>query len=146
MRQFLLTILLIATAVSGQGCMIAAVGLGAAGTIAYVRGDLQAAESEPIYVVYEATLKALKDLELHVTSKSKDALAAEITTYDAQDKKIKIKLKASTDKTTQLSIRIGVFGSETKSRLIYEKIRDNLRERRERRSTESKPNEEKAEE
>ncbi len=146
MRQLFLTILLIGTAFSGQGCMIAAVGLGAAGTIAYVRGDLQAAESEPINVVYEAALKALKDLELHVTSKSKDALVAEITTYDAQDKKIKIKLKASTDKTTQLSIRIGIFGSETKSRLIYKKIRDNLRERRERETTEPKTNEENAEE
>jgi hypothetical protein len=111
--------------------MIAAVGLGAAGTIAYVRGDLQVSEPEPIDVVYDATLKALEALELPVTSQSKDALVAEIITYDAQGKKIRIKLKASTDKTTQLSIRVGVFGSETKSRLIYEKIRDHLREMRE---------------
>lgn len=139
MRKLLLAILLIGTTLSGQGCMIAAVGLGAAGTIAYVRGDLEAAESEPIDVVYEAALKALKDLELHATSKSKDRLAAEITTHDAQDKTIKIKLKASTGKTTQLSIRVGVFGSETKSRLIYEKIRDNLRQMRESGSMELKP-------
>lgn len=111
--------------------MVVAVGLGAAGTIAYVSGDLQAEESEPIDVVYEAALKAVKDLELPVTSQSKDALVAEITTYDAQDKKIRIKLKAKTDKTTELSIRVGVFGSETKSRLIYEKIRDHLRDMRE---------------
>lgn len=66
--------------------MIVAVGLGAAGTIAYVNGDLQAAESEPIDVVYEAALKAVKDLELPVTSHSKGALVAEIITYDAQDR------------------------------------------------------------
>lgn len=146
MRKFLLVILLTGTTFSGQGCMIVAVGVGAAGTIAYVRGDLQAAESEPIDVVYEATLRALRDLELHATRKSKDRLAAEITTHDAQDKDIRIKLKASTDKTTQLSIRVGVFGSETKSRLIYEKIRDNLREMREGAGTESKPDQEKTEE
>ena len=131
MRRLLSTILLIGMALSSQGCMIAAVGLGAAGTIAYVRGDLQAEEYESIDVVYEATLKALEDLELYVASKSKDALVAEITTYDAQDKKIRIKLKASTEATTQLSIRVGVFGSETKSRRIYEKIRDRLRQMRE---------------
>jgi hypothetical protein len=128
MRRLLSTVLLFGMAFSSQGCMIAAVGLGAAGTIAYVRGDLQAEEDEPIDVVYEATLKALEDLELYVTSKSKDALVAEITTYDAQDKKIRIKLKASTETTTQLSIRVGVFGSETKSRRIYEKIRGHLRQ------------------
>jgi len=123
-------ILLIATLVGSmlllQGCVVAAVGLGAAGTIAYVRGDLQAVESESIDVVYEASLKALKELELLPTRKSKDALGAEIVTYDAQDKKITIRLKSAAEKTTELSIRIGVFGSETKSRLIYQKIRDNI--------------------
>ena len=131
MRRALLIILFAGVVFSGQGCMLVAVGLGAAGTIAYVSGDLQAEESESIDVVYEAALKAVKDLELPVTSQSKDALVAEIITYDAQDKKIRIRLKASTDKTTQLSIRVGVFGSETKSRLIYQKIRDRLREIRE---------------
>ncbi len=132
MQKVLFTILIVATTCLSQGCMLAAVGVGAAGTIAYVRGDLQATESESIDVVYEASIKALDELDLHITSKSKDALVAQITTYDAQDKKIKIKLKATTDRTTKLSIRIGVFGSETKSRLIYQKIRDNLREHRER--------------
>ena len=145
MQRVLLTILIIGTAYLSQGCMLAVVGVGAAGTIAYVRGDLQATESESIDVVYEASLKALEELELHVTSKSKDALAAQITTFDAQDKKIKIKLKAATDRTTKLSIRIGTFGSETKSRLIYQKIRDNLREHRERQKAESEQNEEETE-
>ena len=131
MRRVLSIILFVGMVFSGQGCMVVAVGLGAAGTIAYVSGDLQAEESESIDVVYEAALKAVKDLELPITSQSKDALVAEITTYDAQDKKIRIKLKAKTDKTTELSIRVGVFGSETKSRLIYEKIRDHLRDMRE---------------
>jgi len=108
--------------------MVAAVGLGAAGTIAYVRGDLEAVESESLDAVYRATLKAVEELELHVTSKTKDALSATIVGRDAQDKKITIKLNSTAEKTTKLSIRIGVFGSETKSRLIYQQIRDNLRQ------------------
>lgn len=144
-KRLLLTIVLIGTACSGQGCMVAAVGIGAAGTIAYVRGDLEAVESESLDVVYEASVKALEQLELHVTSKSKDALVAQITTYDAQDKRIRIKLKSATDRTTKLSIRIGTFGSETKSRLIYQKICDNLRERRERQKAKVEQNEEKSE-
>jgi hypothetical protein len=125
-RQVLLISMLIGSMLLLQGCVVAAVGIGAAGTIAYVRGDLQAVESESIDVVYEASLKALKELELLPTRKSKDALGAEIVTYDAQDKKITIRLKSAAEKTTELSIRIGVFGSETKSRLIYQKIRDNI--------------------
>ena len=69
---------------------------------------------------------------------------AEITTFDAQDKKIKVKLKAATDRTTKLSIRIGTFGSETKSRMIYQKIRDNLKNGRETENAKSEQNEEKA--
>ena len=123
--QVLLIAMLIGSMMLLQGCIVAAVGLGA-GTIAYVRGDLQAVESASIDEVYEATLKALKELELLPTRKTKDALGAEITTYDAQDKKVTIKLKSEAEGTTKLSIRIGVFGSETKSRLIYQKIHDNL--------------------
>ncbi|HUT47334.1 MAG TPA: DUF3568 family protein [Sedimentisphaerales bacterium] len=124
-KQVFIIILLVGSMLL-QGCVVAAVGLGAAGTIAYVRGDLQAVESESIDDVYEATLKALKELELLPTRKLKDSLGAEIITYDAQDKKITIRLKSAAEKTTKLSIRIGVFGSETKSRLIYQKIRENL--------------------
>ena len=125
--RVILTILLIGTMMLNEGCMVAAVGLGAAGTIAYVRGDLQSFESERIDEVYEATLEAVDELELNVTTKSKDALSALIVARDADDKKVTIKLKATAEGPTELSIRIGVFGNETKSRLIYQKIRENLR-------------------
>jgi len=126
-RQIFIIVLLVGTMVLNEGCIVAAVGLGAAGTVAYVRGDLQAMESERIDDVYEAVLKAVDELELNVTTKSKDALSAIIVARDAEDKKVTIKLKATAEGPTELSIRIGVFGSETKSRLIYQKIRDNLR-------------------
>ena len=125
-KRFLLIILLIGIAVFSQGCVVAAVGVGAAGTIAYVRGDLEAVESYNLDNVYEATLKALDELELNVISKSKDALTATINARDAQDKKIKIILKKTAEQTTKISIRIGTFGDETKSRLIYQKINYNL--------------------
>ena len=125
-RQILLIAMLVGSMLLLHGCVVAAVGLGAAGTVAYVRGDLQVVESASIDEVYEATLKALNELELLPTRKTKDALGAEIVTYDAQDKKIVIRLKSEADGSTKISIRIGVFGSETKSRLIYQKIHDNL--------------------
>ena len=124
----LLAVLLVGVAVLAGGCVAAVVaaGAGAAGTVAYMGGDLEAVESRSLADVYEATLKALEQLELSATKEGKDALSAVIVARDAQDKKIAIKLRASTEETTKISIRVGVFGDETKSRLIYQKIRDNL--------------------
>lgn len=126
-KRVFVIVLLVGTVGLVGGCMVVAVGAGAAGTVAYVRGDLEAVESKKLDAVYEATLKAVDELELNVTKETKDALSAVIVTRDAQDKKITIKLSATTDDTTKLSIRVGLFGSETKSRLIYQKIHENLR-------------------
>ena len=118
--------MLLAIAVLGQGCVIAAVGLGAAGTIAYVRGDLEATEAKDIQVVYSAALQAVEDLHLNLISNSQDALSATILARDASDKKITIKMKATGEQTTKLSIRVGTFGDEAKSQQIYQKIYDIL--------------------
>ena len=107
------------------GCIAAAVGAGA-GTVAYIRGDLETVEAKDINTVYKATEKAVEELELSVSKKSKDAMSALIVARDSRGKKITIKLSATAEGTTKLSIRAGVFGSETKSRLIYLQIKKNL--------------------
>jgi len=124
--QFFLILALVSTAVAIQSCVVAAVGAGM-GTVAYVMGDLEVVEAKDIGTVYEATEKALEQLELNVTKKAKDATAAVIVARDAMDKKIKIRLSAKPDKITKLSIRVGMFGNEAKSRLIYDQIKKNLR-------------------
>jgi hypothetical protein len=124
--QVVLILLLVGTAALLQGCVAVAVGAGA-GTVAYIRGDLEAVETKNIDAVYEATLKAMEQLELSVSKKTKDAMSAEVVAHDSQDKKITIVLTATAEGSTKLSIRIGVFGSETKSRLIYDQIKKNLK-------------------
>lgn len=124
-RETILTILCLMMTVVLQGCLVAAVGAGA-GTVAYMRGDLEAVEAKDIDEVYAATKKAVEQLDLKVSSDTKDALSAEIVARDAQDKKITIKLKSTTEDTTEISIRVGTFGSETKSRLIHDQIKKNL--------------------
>jgi hypothetical protein len=124
-RDVFLTVLFVGIAALVQGCVVAAVGAGA-GTAAYVMGKVQAIEAEDLNTVYAATVKAAEQLELNVTKKTKDALSGMIVARDSQDKKVKIKLSATTEGTTKISIRVGFFGSETKSRLIYEQIKKNL--------------------
>ena len=124
--QVFLLLLLSGAAVLAQGCVVAAVGAGAAGTVAYVRGDLETVETAGLDALYKASLEALDELELAVIQKAKDAMTAEIISRDAEDKKIRIKLKSTAEGMTKLSIRIGMFGDETKSRLIYETIKKEL--------------------
>ena len=110
-----------------HGCTaVALVGAGA-GTAIYVTGDLETVVAKDINTVYQATLKAIEQLDLKAGTKTKDALAAKIIARDAQDKKITIKLKSKSENATELNIRVGVFGDETKSRLIYEQIKKNLK-------------------
>ena len=121
-----LMILLFGVCAAIQGCMLAAVGAGAAGTVAYIRGDLETVESADIEAVYKAVLKAMDELELAIVQKSKDAMSAKVTARDAQDKKVTVKLAATAEGMTKVSIRVGTFGSETKSRLIYDQIKKEL--------------------
>lgn len=125
-QKVILALLLPGAAVLLGGCMLAAVGAGAAGTVAYVRGDLEAVEAKKLDVVYDAAKKAVKQLELSVSTDNKDAMSATIVVRDSQDKKMTIKLLATAEGSTKLSIRVGTFGSETKSRLIYDQIKKNL--------------------
>jgi hypothetical protein len=124
-KQIILILALGGLGLSVSGCAAALVGAGAAG-VAYVRGDLQATMDKNITEVYDASLKAVDELELSVISKQKSALDAKIVTRSSQDKKIHIMLKRTEANATDLSIRIGAFGDETQSRAIYDQINKNL--------------------
>jgi hypothetical protein len=120
--------LLISLAIILPGCLAAAVGVGAAGGVVYIKGDLEAVEAKNIDTVYAATKKAVEQLGLVITKDSKDTRTAEIITRDDEDRKTTIKLKATSLETTKLSIRVGIFGNEVRSSFIYQKIHDTLRQ------------------
>lgn len=125
-EKLFVPLLLVGLTVLVHGCAVAWVGAGA-GTAIYAMGDLEVVVAKDISFTYHASLRALEQLELRVSSKVKDALAAKIIARDAQDEKITIKLASTAEDTTKLNIRIGLFGNETKSRLIYEQIQKSLK-------------------
>ena len=126
-QQVILALLAIGATVLLGGCMLAAVGAGAAGTVAYVKGDLEAVEAKKLDTVYDATKKALEQLELSVSVDTKDKISATIIARDSSDKKITVKLSAATEDSTNISIRFGAFGNETKSGMVLDKIKENLK-------------------
>ena len=124
-RQAVLITAICFSAFFASGCAVALIGAGA-GTVAYVKGSLKAVLDQDVDHVYQATLKTLKELEILPTQKQKDALSALVVGRTSADKKIKIKLKAVESNLTQLSIKIGVFGDQAQSQVVYDKIKENL--------------------
>ncbi len=114
--------LIIVTLLLNMGCAVALIGAGAAGTVAYIRGDLTSTEPYEVSQVYQASQKAMTDLGLARIKQSQDVLGARIIARDAQDKKITVTIKYVTECSTQLCIRVAIFGDENKSRQIYLKI------------------------
>ena len=130
MRTHLVCLLVLLTGLtmSSSGCILLVAGAGAAGTVAYMEGDLETEVHHNIEQTYTATQKAADELKLHVITGDggKDALSATVVARDAADKRVTIKLKTVTQDITKLSVRVGTFGDQTKQRLIYDKIRDSL--------------------
>ncbi len=114
------------------GLMLAVCGCGRPNLIGtdaavYSRGKLYAVAGQDMNSVYSATQKALKQLELEVIEQAKDVFIAKIVAKAADGKKITIWIEPGPDDSSELSIRTGKLGgNENRSRVIYEKIRQNL--------------------
>lgn len=122
-RRLLIALLLGISAVGLTGC-VAVVAAGAAGTgVAWYRGRLEANLDQNIEAVFAASQKALNQLEFANISNKKSAVDAEIVSRTALDKKVEITLQKVTDRSTKVMIRVGVFGDETLSMSIMDKIK-----------------------
>jgi hypothetical protein len=126
MKKLLTVCILAISVLLSGGCAVVLVGAGAAGTAAYVRGDLQAVLEADINRAFAASEKAIQNLELRVEEKQKDQFFAKIEARNAVDKKVTVKIKSTSDTTCEISIRIGVWGDQAQSVRIYEKIRTYL--------------------
>jgi hypothetical protein len=126
----LLNALALAAALAAtSGCFLAAVGAaGAAGAGggAYGRGELDATLDGPYDAVISASDSALERLQFARIRETKDAFPAEIVARTAEDKKVDVKVAKEADRLTKVSIRIGLFGDEEKSKAVLENIRDEL--------------------
>lgn len=126
-QEVILKIVVVSALAMLQGCVVVAAGAAAAGTVAYVRGDLESIMEEDITAIYESSKQALRDLEIEIVGTDKDLLSAVVNGKGAEDKKIVIKMKRiEQGRLVKLTIRIGTFGDKTLSQIIYNKIHKNL--------------------
>jgi hypothetical protein len=112
-----------------QGCVLLAVGAGAAagaGTVAYLRGELQTTYAASLDQTWEAAQGALKDLNYRIISSQKDDPEGEIEAKRVGEDTVKIHVMISGPGTTLVKIRVGMFGDEKESRAINSKIASRL--------------------
>ncbi|GBD38815.1 MAG: hypothetical protein KatS3mg078_1474 [Deltaproteobacteria bacterium] len=112
-----------------SGCAAVLLGGGAAagaGTVLYVKGELQSVEEVPLDRAWNAANLAVRDMGFVIGNSEKDDLSGSLTAYTADNKKVQIKLKRRAESITEIRIRVGTFGDESLSRLILEKIRERL--------------------
>lgn len=112
-----------------SGCFVVALGAAGAagaGTVAYVRGELDASLGSDYERAIEASRRGLEQVQFVIVSEKKDAFTATLVARTAEDKKVEVYLQKAGDKLTSLRIRIGLFGDEEKSRVLLEKIQAGL--------------------
>ncbi len=130
-KQLLLTLILGLSLLVNSGCPallvgVAAGGAAGVGAVKYVGGELRSTEEVSLNRAWKATQKAILDLEFTITSKEKDVFDAQLIASGAADKRIKVRLKKQSETLTEIRMRIGVFGDESLSRHILEKIKKRL--------------------
>jgi hypothetical protein len=127
MRRIALIMMLALVAVGAAGCVVAALGAASAGTVVYVRGEVESYWDTDVQDLYDASLKAMDDLKLYVVSQQHDALSANIVARNSSDQKITVKIDGSNREAVKVTIRVGFWGDETLSRAIVDRINANRR-------------------
>ena len=122
-RNVVLMSALILNLFLNAGCFAVVIGAAAgAGGIAFIKGILTQNVDYDVKKVHEASLKAVKDLALNVSSDQLDVHASMIKGSYPDGKNFSIQLEALTERATNIMIRIGVFGDEERSRMILNAI------------------------
>lgn len=127
MKKLLLALLAVASTAT-TGCTFGSNSkvIAMPGVVEYSMGELRVIEDVNLDVVWNAAIKALKDLDIKVTHTTKDKLCGEIIAHRADDSKITIKLNKGPKDVTQIAIKAGALGDQATSQAIYAQLKANL--------------------
>ena len=108
------------------GCVaVAAAGAGAA-TYGYASGALKTTLDAPVPAAQRASEAVVENLGFSLVSSTGDRLEAEVIARTAGDDKVTIKIESLAENASEIRIRVGMFGDETRSARIYEEIQRKL--------------------
>lgn len=114
-------------ALGSTGCFgLLLVGGAGTGAIAYVTGELRSTERAPLREVDAACAAAVDVLGYDEVETEREANRIRWRARTASGEPVTIRLVAKGPESTDVGIRIGVFGDEAKSRLVLEEIHQAL--------------------
>lgn len=121
-QSFLNTILIIAL-MTTAGCIPLLIGAAAgAGGVAWAKGSLEQNFDKTVDQLHRASLGGLRDIKCAVSSDQIRKHLAKIKFKFDDGQEGTINIKAMTERSSQLKIRVGVLGDETKSHIVLNAI------------------------
>jgi hypothetical protein len=111
-------------------CAAVLIGSGAiagAGMVAYAKGELSATEEASFPQVWAAAQVAMDDLDLTIVSRQKGEVSAKLVARGADNRRVTVSLERLVGDLTEIRVRVGIFGEESVSRLVLDKIRQRVR-------------------
>ena len=97
------------------------------GTYSYVSGTLTWTYPVALHTAWEATLQALRALQLRIKSQTIDGLGGNIEAVRADATRVHIRVKPVNERTTRVQVRVGTFGNREYSERIHTAIRSQLK-------------------
>ncbi len=108
-----------------QGCALFLIGGGAAGGaagVAYAKGELEQVHAASYDRVWDATLRALRTLNIAVSQTQKDQISAKATGAKADGTAVVVTVLPVTKDSTSVRVRIGTLGDQSESERIQGQI------------------------
>jgi len=111
------------------GCAAAYLaGAGGAVGVAYLRGEDRRVFAYNFDEVYEATLAAVtEDFQLSIYEEQREAVSGIIKASLIKGTKVNVQVKFLSPGATEVKVRVGTFGDEDFSNMLFFKIEDRLR-------------------
>ncbi|MBI5416272.1 MAG: DUF3568 family protein [Candidatus Omnitrophica bacterium] len=126
-NSIILAVLLSVTLVTTQGCVPLLVGAAAgAGGVAWVKGGLEQNFDKTVADLHKASQHGLKDVKCVIRSDEIRRHVARIKFEFDDGEKGSIDIRAFTERSARLKIRVGILGDEMKSHIVLNAILKHL--------------------
>ena len=110
-----------------SGCVAVAAGAAAGyAGVEYAAGECVGVAGATVDKTYHATLAAAEQLQMTLRSKNREATAARFTFRQPDGTFVDIGLGRQNVDFTRITVRVGTFGDEARSRAIIKKIKENI--------------------
>ena len=120
-------VLAVMFAIFGTGCAaLLAGGAIGGGTAVYIKGQMEETFNQPVPNVHEATLAALKELNMPVIEDTHDNTSAKMKSVVASGENVWIDISALSNTAAKVTLRVGTMGDEGKSTAILNTIQKHL--------------------